>query len=186
MNVNDSLFYFINHNFQNPIFDTVLPFITHLGGFKGMIIIILVILIYAKLKNKTNLFKITLLALLALLFSDLITLIVKIYINKPRPYTVLSNVRLLVSPEDFSSFPSGHSTSTLSVVTVFIIHIKKLTEKYNKVICVFLIIFMMMIVFSRVYVGVHYPFDVLAGAIIGFTGALFINKLNEVSGFIKI
>ena len=151
-----------------------------------MIIIILVILIYAKLKNKTNLFKITLLALLALLFSDLITLIVKIYVNKPRPYTVLNNVRLLVSPDDFSSFPSGHSTSTLSVITIFIIHIKKLTEKYNKVIHVFLIIFVMMIVFSRVYIGVHYPFDVLTGAIIGFTGALFINKLNEVTGFIKI
>ena len=39
-NVNVDLFYFFNHNFQNPIFDAVMPIVTHFGGFKVLIVVL--------------------------------------------------------------------------------------------------------------------------------------------------
>ena len=56
---------------------------------------------------------------------------------------------------------------------------KKLTEKHYKVIDIFLIIFAVLIAFSRIYVGVHYPFDVLAGIILGLFGAFVVNKYKD-------
>ena len=179
MSMNVDLFYFINHNLQNPIFDMVLPLITHVGGFIWMLIIVVAIIVYAKLKNKDTLKKVAILALCALLFADLITYALKPIVQEPRPYLTLDNVRLLVYEDDIFSFPSGHATSTLAVVTIFFLKIKELVKKHYNVARILLILFAVTIMLSRVYCGVHYPFDVLAGVIIGIGAALIVNRYGE-------
>jgi undecaprenyl-diphosphatase len=179
MSINVDLFYFINHNLQNPICDLILPLITHLGGFVWLLIILVVLIIYAKLKNKETLKKVAIIALCALLFADLITYAVKLIVQEPRPYLTLDNVRLLVYEDDVFAFPSGHSTSTVAVITIFVLKIRELVKKHYNVAKILLILFAIVIMFSRIYCGAHYPFDVLAGAIIGLVGALVVNRYEN-------
>ena len=124
MSVNVDLFYFINHNLQNPICDAVMPYITHFGGFVWLLIILIVLIVYAKLRNKETLKKVAILALCALLFADLIAYAVKLIVQEPRPYLTMDNVRLLIHEDDVFAFPSGHATSTLAVVSIFFMKIK--------------------------------------------------------------
>ena len=179
MSVNVDLFYFFNHNFQNSIFDNIMPIVTHFGGFKVLVVVLIVIILYAHLKGKKTLRRLTILALIAFLCSDIVTAILKHVIREPRPFVSLDNVRLLISENDPLSFPSGHTTSTLSVVTFYILNMKDLVKKHYMIIDAVLVIFAIVIPFSRMYVGVHYPGDVLAGAVIGIIGALIINKYKN-------
>ena len=179
MSFNVDLFNLINHGLQNPFLDIAIPFITHLGGFLTLLIAMILLIGYGKLTNRDNLKKIAIIALIALLFSDIIALALKNIIHEPRPFSIMNNVHLLVVENDPNSFPSGHATSVFSVVTVFVLNMRDLAKKHYKIIDCVLIIFAIVIGFSRIYVGVHFPFDVLAGAIIGILGALIINKFKD-------
>lgn len=152
-----------------------MPIVTHFGGFKVLAVVLIAIIVYAHLKGKKTLKRLTALALIAFLFSDIVTAILKHLIHEPRPFVSLDNVHLLITENDPLSFPSGHATSTLSVVTFFVLNMRQLTEKHYKLVDTALIIFAVIIPFSRMYVGVHYPGDVLAGAFIGIAGALIVN-----------
>ena len=178
-NGNVALFNFINHNLQNSVFDSVLPIVTHFGGFEFLLVLLIVIILYAHFKNMKTLRKFTILALIALLFSGLMVFILKHLIHEPRPFVSLADVHLLVVEDDPLSFPSVHTTSTLAVVTFLILNMKELAKKHYKIIDVLLVIFAVMIPFSRIYVGVHYPADVIAGAIVGIVGALIVNHFKE-------
>ena len=186
MDINISLFYFINHSLENPIFNNIMPLITNIGGFVGMVIILIAIIVYAHFKKKNTLKKIATLALIACLVSDIFVVLLKNFIHEPRPFVNLDNVHLLIGESDPNSFPSGHTTTTFSIITIFVLNMKKLFKTHYKSINIALMIFALLIPFSRIYVGVHYPFDVLAGGIIGFCGAFLINKLNEVLNIKKI
>ena len=88
-------------------------------------------------------------------------------------------MHLIIAENDPNSFPSGHATSTLAVVSVFLLNMDDLVKKYHVVIDIALLVFAVIIMFSRVYCGVHYPFDVLAGALIGISGALIVNYFKD-------
>ena len=184
--INLDLFYFFNTSIKNPIFDFIMPRITDFGGFEALIIIILAIFFYSFIRKHNTLKKISFLALISLLFSDLIVYVLKLFINEPRPFITLDNVNLLIDIEGSYSFPSGHSSSTFAVVLIFLFNIKDLTKKYYKIASVFLIIFALIIPISRMYVGVHYPIDVFSGAIIGCIGAYIINRCkNKILSIFK-
>ena len=72
------------------------------------------------------------------------------------------------------SFPSGHSASSSSLYAALIV----IYRKY-KGLCVFCVVMILLTMFSRVYVGVHTPQDVLAGAAIGFVAAIAGVKIVE-------
>lgn len=179
MSLNVDLFYFFNHNLQNPVFDAIMPIVTHFGGFRVLVVVLILIIVYAHLKQKKTLKRITILALIAFLCSDIVTAILKHLIHEPRPFVTLDNVHLLITEDDPLSFPSGHTTSTFAFATFYILNMKELAKKHYKVIDAALILFAITIPLSRMYVGVHYPGDVLAGAIIGIAGAFLINKYSD-------
>ena len=116
---------------------------------------------------------------IAFLCSDIFAFALKHAVHEPRPFAVLDNVHLLITEDDPWAFPSGHTTSTLAVVTFLILNMKELVQKHYKLINILLIAFAILIPLSRMYVGVHYPGDVLAGAIIGICGALIVNKYKS-------
>ena len=178
-NINTDLFYFFNHNFENPIFNSVMPSVTGTGGFIGLLIFLILLILFAKYRDRKTLEKIAILALIALLFSDIFVFCLKHLINEPRPFVSLDNVNLLIHEHDPYSFPSGHSASTLSVVTIFVLNMKELVKKHYLLVDIALVIFAIIIPFSRMYVGVHYPFDVLSGVVIGILGALVINRFSD-------
>ena len=184
--INLNLFYFINHSLQNPFFDWLMPILTHFGGFISLLIVLIVLIIYSWFKKYLTFRNILILTLFAFLFCDIITVFLKNFVHEPRPFVSFSNVHLLINESDPNSFPSGHTCSTLSVIAVLVLNMKKLSKNHYKIISTFLIVFALIIGFSRIYVGVHYPADVLAGGIIGIVGALLIVKLNEVLSIINI
>ena len=185
--INVNLFNFINHTLQNSFFDSFMPIMTHFGGFKFLFAFLLVIIIYSYIKNYQTINRIAVLALISLLLTDLVVVLLKFSVCETRPFVALDNVHLLISEDDPFSFPSGHTASTFSVVIIAVLNMKELLKKHYKIVNLILILFSVLIPFSRVYVGVHYPFDVLAGFIIASNFAFLINKYKDkIFGFMKI
>jgi undecaprenyl-diphosphatase len=89
---------------------------------------------------------------------------------RPRPYQVLQDVWLTGKPLDYFSFPSGH---TLHAVTFTC-----MTLAYFPSLALLVIPFSIMVAMSRVVLGLHYPSDVLAGAVIGV--ALSLISMNII------
>ena len=89
--------------------------------------------------------------------------IIKDYIERPRPF--VPDLDTLMSADTNYSFPSGHSTLIVAGSVTILILFKG--NKYTKILPIVLVIDAGFVCFSRIYVGVHYPFDVLGGFFLG-------------------
>lgn len=106
------------------------------------------------------------LALLALAFSYLINnLLLKNLIARTRPYEVIAGLHTLIGAQRDYSFPSGHTGSSFAAAVVLFCRLPKRLSS-------FLLLLAFLIGFSRLYVGVHYPSDIIVGAISGTLIAL--------------
>ncbi len=91
--------------------------------------------------------------------------IIKRHTERPRPYSVLKDIKLGTAPLDKYSFPSGHTLHAFSFSLICI--------QYYPQTAWFLIPASLLIALSRVALGLHYPTDVLAGAALGYLLSLF-------------
>lgn len=92
--------------------------------------------------------------------------LIRFFWLRPRPF-IENNVNLLVEGADKASFPSGHAA--------FFFAISFIVYQYNKKTGLLFFIASSLIAISRVFVGVHWPLDILAGAAVGvFSGWLII------------
>ena len=166
--MNVELFYLINNGLSNPVFDVIMPHISDMGGFSTLSIICLIALIltWKNIFNLGKFYNLAKLCAISLLITTAIVFCLKVGFSQPRPYLVLDNVNVLTHSIDPNSFPSGHTSSTFSIVTVLVIKSKEYFEKYKLIKCI-LIIFAILIAISRIYVGLHYPFDVMVGGLVG-------------------
>ena len=85
--------------------------------------------------------------------------IIRLFYYNPRPFLVLSGVAQLVNHETTSSFPSGHATFYFALAMGVFLYNKKIGHVY--------IALAGLISFARIFVGVHWPLDILAGAGLG-------------------
>lgn len=171
--INVDLFYFINHTLQNPLFDVIMPYITYLGGFEFVLLFCLVAILLCIVFKKKDAKRIALLCLLSLVIAAGIGFLLKHTFTQPRPYLLVDGVRVLVAEADPNAFPSGHTLSTFSVVGFLALKMK------NKLWSALLIIWGLLVGFSRIYVGVHMPIDVLAGILVGMFSAYFVYKFED-------
>lgn len=141
---------------RNPVLTPIMKGITTLGN-AGMIWIVLGIILLIIPKTR----KIGGGVLLALFASFIINNgILKNLVNRTRPYEVIAGLEILIGKQVDSSFPSGHTGSSFAAATVLYLTLPK---KFG----IPALIFAALMGFSRLYVGVHYPTDVLAGMVIG-------------------
>ena len=143
-----------------PILDILMPAITHLGD-KGIIWIIFALVMLCVPKYRQSGAKVALALLLGLLVCN-VTLKPLVARMRPFDYQLLyfgKAIPLLISaPTDFS-FPSGHTNVSFAAATAILLHHRKLG--------ITAIILAGLIAFSRLYLYVHYPTDVLAAMVLG-------------------
>lgn len=165
-----SLFFLINRSAANPLFDLFFPFVTR----KGYLLFLpyLLALFWVDFRRRgaarepgaAGAAVAILVAVCALLVSDWWGNEIKHLVGRSRPANVLEGVRLLVGSGRSYAFPSNHATNAFAFgVTLLVMTRGHLTRGFR----IFTSAIPPLIAFSRVYVGVHYPLDVLAGAGLG-------------------
>ena len=160
VNIDRQFFQFLNQSLRNPLFDIVFPFLTDLNRKPIALVIVgilwLLLLVKGGLKGRIA----ALLLIPTIVLSDqLNSAWLKFIIERPRPCHELLNVHLLVGCGSGYSFPSSHAVNNFAGALVLSYFLPRWTWAFFT--------FAGTVSFSRIYVGVHYPSDVLAGAIIG-------------------
>ena len=143
-------------NLRTPIGDVVVPLITRLGDAGIIWIILTVLLLIIPKTRKTGVI------MMAALLADVLlcNVFIKNLVARTRPFDVNTAVQLLVAkPRDYS-FPSGHTSASFAAACALV---RTLPQKWGTV-CMILA---GVIALSRLYVGVHYPSDVLGGMVVG-------------------
>lgn len=102
-------------------------------------------------------------------------ILLKNLVARPRPYTQLPQLVMLMPCPADHSFPSGHACSSFAVAGSLMWTMKR---RWN-LIRIPALALAVLIAFSRLYVGVHYPTDVLVGAAVGLLGSLLVSRLCE-------
>ena len=146
---------FIQDNFHNPVSDAIFPFITHLGEAGAIWIAAAIIMVCFKKSRKCGI-----LALCAMTVTFLFgEVFLKNVVCRVRPCNQFPEVAMLITRPRSFSFPSGHSASSFAAATIIF--------WFNKKFGLLAIATAALIAFSRVFLFVHYPTDILAGALLG-------------------
>jgi len=167
--IDQNLFYFINKNLANSFTNLAMPIITDV---KTWIPIFAIFCIYQIWKGGTYGRLCVATILLGILVCDqLNSNILKEIFNRPRPCHFLLDINLLVGCGIGKSFPSSHAANSMMAVTVIALFFKK--HKY------WLPSLAILVGISRIFVGVHFPFDVLVGWLVGAGVGFFIFWLTN-------
>ena len=163
----------IQSTMQCAFLDKVMPLITVLGDGGAFWIACAVLMILLKKYRKAGLS-----AGLALIFGLLIcNLYLKPTVARIRPYDYQEQlgimINLLIDKEHSLSFPSGHTIASFEAATAILLRHKKLGAA--------VMVLAVLIAFSRMYLYVHYPTDVIASVFLGiglaFLASWIVNKV---------
>lgn len=155
LNMDNKLLSVIQRRLRCSFLDKLMPFITSLGTCGVIWGVVMVIFLRIRIYRKTGLILFVTLAVCALLTN----LILKPVVARPRPCHIAPEVPLLIPcPMDYS-FPSGHTMSSFAAAMIIM--------SANPMFGVFAFILAAVIAYSRLYLFVHYPSDVLAGSLFG-------------------
>jgi undecaprenyl-diphosphatase len=148
------IFFYINKTIKNDLFDLFFSKITYLAEPIAIISLCLLLFVFGKYKARMT----AVFILSTSYISYIVSQTIKEIINRPRPLDVYTDISITGSAK-LSSFPSTHSVLIASVVTI-------LCAKYKKSSFI-LIPIALLVGVSRIYLGHHFPSDVLAGFFLG-------------------
>ena len=154
-----TLFKAINGLAGHPFLDRLMVFFTTLGYGWALTLLCVLMLSIGWLARKPIVRTSAYAGLVAIVLSGIITPIFKTLWQRPRPLLALYDVKIVDYPLFANSFPSGHTVAAFAVAVAC----SSISPRMGW----FLYPTAVLIGFSRVYIGVHYPFDVLYGALLG-------------------
>ena len=162
-----SVLYWIQAHLRCGLLDCLMPKLTLLGELGAVWILLALVLTVTKRYRRCGLLLAT-----GLLCSLLLgNLLLKPLVARPRPCWLDMGVTLLVAvPRDYS-FPSGHSLSGFIAATVLLCQDKRLGVPA--------LVLALLIAFSRLYLFVHFPSDVLAGILLGVAVGLGVSRMGD-------
>lgn len=158
LSLDNAVLKFFSVNLKNPVFDVIMPFITKVNN-HGEVWILLSIILMINKNTLARRLGITILIAVAMGYlageAGL-----KNLIGRQRPIGDEYNFNFIIPKPDSYSFPSGHTASSFAAFGVCLF--KKVRYRY------WVLALASLIAFSRLYLHVHYPSDVLGGIVLGF------------------
>lgn len=134
-----------------------------------LVVFLLIFLFWPRTKAAKNRLMVICAFISALFSRFFITEIIRFFYHRPRPYIVLESAQKIISEsKDFTSFPSGHAT--------FFFALAAGVYFYNKKLGVFFFITAVLMGVARIFTGVHWTSDILAGAVVGMVVAWAVTK----------
>jgi len=164
--VDAAILLFVQEHIRCGALDAVMLFFTHLGD-KGAVWVLSGVIFFASRQYRKRGFDIIAAVALCWCCNELL----KHIVMRPRPFALIEQLTILVSAPASWSFPSGHACVAFAAALAYAKGIGKLGAPAYAV--------AVLISFSRVYVGVHYPSDVLAGAVLGTVFAAIVLALSR-------
>jgi membrane-associated phospholipid phosphatase len=173
-----ALFRLIHDQWQNPLFDRLMPILSGHPLFYPVVLTLAAFMLWRGGRRA----RLCLLMLLLLLPAGdgLVCNTIKKAVGRPRPYAALEGVepRTGSGQNRGKSMPSGHAFNWFAATTVLALYYRRSWR--------FMLPMAVAVAYSRVYNGVHYPSDVLAGAILGsgyaLAGTIALNELWQRAG----
>lgn len=166
------LFLLLNGRLTSPLLDKVMPFVTTQEHWYPLLLIVFVaLLIWGGRRGRIA----AVLLIVAVALADQISCsLLKPIVGRIRPCNALPSdqVRLLVGCSKAFSFPSAHAANSFAMASVVSWGMPKLSF--------FAFLLAIAVAYSRVYVGVHYPLDVLGGAVLGLLIGGLLTALGRV------
>lgn len=152
-------FFLVNKKMRNSFLNLLMLLITQLGN--GFLTLVLCAVFFYSFYHFTGIkeTEVMVLATAVAIFSTIVVQTAKNFFRRKRPAKDLKDVQVLGPVLRFSSFPSGHTVSAFALAAL-------LADKYPVLALIFYFTAFLVGV-SRIYVGAHYPLDVLAGSLVG-------------------
>jgi membrane-associated phospholipid phosphatase len=172
-----SLFYYINNKWSNELFDAVMPFVRNQYLWVPVYLFLL-LFVFINFRGKVWWWVLFFLATFAL--TDMIsTQIFKAFIHRPRPCVdaeASQYVRMLIPCSYSYSFVSSHAANHFGIAIFLFQTMKHFAKKWIWL----AFLWASLVAYAQLYVGAHFPFDVLGGAflglLIGHRTALIFNR----------
>lgn len=162
--IDQAVFLFINVKLANPVTDLIMPEVTSDWNLRILYAVAMLAILW---KGNRELRWLVLFSILTLALTDQVSsMYLKNWIGRLRPCATLSGVHLLVGCGAGKSMPSSHAANCFGQAALFgLLYVRARWP---------LVIFAAIVALSRVFVGVHYPGDVLVGTLIGVTIGLIV------------
>lgn len=162
-------------NIANPSLDSFFVNISALGNASIFWIALTILCLTSKEYKKMG--KVMVIGFILNLL--VVNLLLKNIVARIRPYNYIENIKLLVPALNDGSFPSGHTSYAFTYFAIV------LSMSKNKSLKIFIGIVALLIAISRLYLYVHFPTDIIGGAIIGILIGKFAIKVYSSNKFVK-
>ena len=159
-----SIFEFLNQDLANPFFDAVLPVYRDKLTWIPLYVLV-TYLIWNRYGWRRTLYLLLCIGTVIAVADQIAASLLKPWVGRPRPCAteaLQEHVRILVSCGGKFGFPSNHATNHFAVATVLCLTVVR--RRYLRVVWV---LWALTISLAQVYVGKHFPADILAGALLG-------------------
>lgn len=169
MSIDITLFHLLNGLVgKSGLLDAIFIF---LGEYLPYVVFIAALLLFFKENTwKKKVYDFYFMALAVLMSRGLVTTLIRIFYERPRPFAALPDAVALISKSASDpSFPSGHAAFFFALaIAIFYTH-RNLFRYFLVAAC--------LIAVARVFAGVHYPLDIIAGALVGWGSAVLAHRL---------